>query len=179
MSSATATKPKAKKEAFNSETIEPQHPDDFSFAYDDLTTELPPDIIVCEEELKKKQADDIAFGEEPVMIRLAEATEEFGAESIPCWNQGKGAEIFDPPTRRWYVVTGIQRGVPVITRRKYAEIIIRSKIMEVRTKIIQSPGKDPVNDWTRRTVQKYPYEILRDNSPRAQQWRESMARLRA
>jgi hypothetical protein len=53
--------------------------------------------------------------------------------TVDCWVNGKGAEVWDERTRKWMEFNFLPVGLPIITKRKYVEVLARSKSMKVNT----------------------------------------------
>lgn len=131
------------------------------------------------EVLQKEYLDALAFAEEPVEIMVQPSSEKFGAKTVECWVQGVGIEVFDQHTGQWYAAGSIPRGTPVITKRKYVEILLRSKTTDIRTTVTEHPGEDPENRVVPTTHSNYPISILRDDNKKyGAEWFYRMAGLR-
>jgi hypothetical protein len=84
-----------------------------------------------------KLMGDIAFGEEPVTICLSQSNEKHAPKFIPCWNNGKKAEVLI--NGQWIAQGWLPVGVPITTKRKYAEVLARSKQDSVTTDVVRHP----------------------------------------
>lgn len=138
---------------------------------DDLVDEVvvaPPDI------LKKDYAEAIAFAEEPVTIRIERSSEKFAPHVIDCWCNGKGAEIVI--NRRWVETHAIPVGIPVTTKRKYVEILARSKIETVQTEVRDRDSENPKNLINRFASSRAPFSVIRDDNPKGVEWLTNLIR---
>jgi hypothetical protein len=75
---------------------------------------------------------ELAFMEEPVMIRIEPSQEDNAAMTVDCACNGKGAEVLDARTGKWLELNVLPVGLVVTTKRKYVEILARSKTMRVQ-----------------------------------------------
>lgn len=179
MSTATAPRSaKAKKEELSNEDIQPQSRSDFDIPVDDIFSLPKPDVITPEQ-ATKMQLDGLLFAEQPVRFYINPPSEEFGAMFVPCWNQGKGGEVYDLELKQWREVTTIPRGVDVISRVKYLEIILRSKITDVRHVGKQNNKSEPVNSWGYTSRHNFPVQLVGKHKPEIMAWFEAMSRTRA
>lgn len=179
MSVATPVRPgKAKKEGLSTEDVKPEQLSDVEFPLNSPFERPAADVVIAPEVLLKEYADALAFAEEPVEIMVQPSTEKFGARFVECWVNGKGIEMYDKRTGQWYPNGSIPRGEPVITKRKYVEILLRSKTTDIRTNVIEHPGEDPTNNMLRTTHANYPIQIIRDDNPKGREWFYRMAGLR-
>lgn len=111
----------------------------------------------------------LAFNEEPVTIIIEENTRsDFPETFVPVAVQGKGAEVFT--NGAWVEVGWLPIGVEITTKRKYVEVLIRSKSDSVKTEHDDATVERPRNRVTRRSSANYPVTILQDNNPLGRKW---------
>jgi hypothetical protein len=179
MSVATPVRPgKAKKEGLSNEDVTPEQPSDVKFPLHSAFVRPAAEEIVAPETLQKEYAEALAFADEPVEILIQPSSEKFGAKTVECWVNGKGIEVFDTRTGKWFPVGSVPRGVPVITKRKYVEVLLRSKTTDVRTNVVEHPGEDPDNHMVRSSHSNYPVQIIRDDNKKfGREWFYRMAGL--
>lgn len=178
MSVAAPVKPgRAKREGLSTDDVKPESLSGVEFPLNSPFERPEADIVIAPEVLQKEYADALAFAEEPVEIMVQPSSEKFGAKFVECWVQGKGIEIYDTRTGQWYPNGSIPRGVPVITKRKYVEILLRSKTTDIRTNVVENPGEDPTNNMFRSTHANFPVQIIRDDNPKGREWFYRMAGL--
>lgn len=126
-------------------------------------------------------AAEIAFNEEPIEVRIERGSEKNAARWVPCWVNGRGAEVFTQG--RWHILGALPLGVPCITRRKYIEVLALAKADSIDTKpptpmeILN--GTNDVNDVEVTTTAKYPFSVLKDKNPRGGEWLNKLMYLRA
>lgn len=180
MSVATPVRPaKAKSEGVSTNDVKIEQASDVQFPLHDAFQRPGAEIIVAPEALAKEYADALAFAEEPVEIMVQPSSEKFGAKTAECWVNGKGIEMYDRMTGKWYPDGSIPRGVPIITKRKYVEILLRSKTTDIRTSVVEHPGDDPENKMIPSTHANYPIQIIRDDNKKlGGEWFRRMAGLR-
>lgn len=111
----------------------------------------------------------LAFAEEPVTILIAEnSRSDFPESHVSVAVQGKGAEIFQ--NGRWLEIGWLPIGQQIITKRKYVELLGRSKSDSISTKHEDANVERPRNTLSRRTSANYPISILEDRNPKGAEW---------
>jgi len=118
---------------------------------------------------KQKHADELAFMEEPVTIRIEENSKsDFPETHVPVQVQGKSAEVLN--NGKWMEIGWLPIGVPLTTKRKYVEVLARAKPENIRTQHDDANVERPRNLVTRRASAAYPLSIIRDDNPRGHEW---------
>ena len=117
-------------------------------------------------------AEALRFAEEPMTIRLERSSEKNAASSEQVAVNGKGIELLIGGA--WVSTGWIPVGQVVITKRKYVEVIARSKPESVSTDVMEKEGEDPVNRIRRYSSQKNPFSVIKDDNPRGAQWLTSI-----
>ena len=110
----------------------------------------------------------LAFAEEPVTIRIEPSPEKFAPKVIDCWVNGVGAEVF--MNGRWHKLGVLPVGIPVTTKRKYVEVMARSKQDTVETKTGKVGDENPENRIDRTTFHKAPFSVISDKNPLGAEW---------
>jgi len=106
--------------------------------------------------LTKTDFDELMFMEELVKIRVEPLTEKNPRKIIDLYVNGKA---------EWVPV-----GRPWIMRRKFVEVLARSKPINVQTKHEQpEESLDPQNEVIRTTSAQFPFSVLED-TPRGIAW---------
>ena len=136
---------------------------------DDLIGE----VVEAPEALHKEYLEVLAFMEEPVTIRIERSSEKFAPPMIPCWVNGKGAEVFT--NGKWVAQGHLPVGVPITTKRKYVEVLVAAKIDSVQTKVqkFEDHEKNMIERFPSSTA---PLSILEDRSPKGAAWFAGLAR---
>ena len=117
----------------------------------------------------------LAFNEEPVTISIEEnSRSDFPETYVPVGVQGHGAEVF--VNGEWITVGWLPIGPVITTKRKYLEVLIRSKSDHIRTQHDDASVAVPRNTLNRRTSGNYPVTIIEDSNPKGREW---AARIRA
>lgn len=112
---------------------------------------------------------DLAFMEEPVMIRIEEnSSSDFPETHVPVQVNGRGAEVLN--NGKWMEITWLPIGVAMTIKRKFVEVLARSKSDAIRTQHEDATVERPTNKINRRTKANYPLSILQDNNPRGHEW---------
>lgn len=138
---------------------------------DDLVDEIvaaPPDV------LKAEYAAALAFNEEPVTIRIERSAEKFAPRVVDAWCNGKGAEVL--VNGRWVETSYLPIGVPVTTKRKYVEILARSKHDAIDTRVEGRDSEKPLNLIERSTSSKSPFSVIEDRNPKGAAWLTGLVR---
>lgn len=112
--------------------------------------------------------DQLAFMEEPVMIRLEPSSDRNAATSFPVWVNGRMADVLI--NDRWVPIGYLPVGVVLTTKRKYLEVIIRAKIDTVETVILDRDSERPNNRETRFTSPVHSFSIISDPNPLGAAW---------
>lgn len=113
--------------------------------------------------------DSLAFMEEPVTIRIEEnSRSDFPETHVPVQVNGKEAEVFQ--NGKWLPIGWLPIGVPLITKRKYVEVLARSKSDAISTVHDDATVERPRNTVSRRTRSNYPLSIIQDNNPIGHEW---------
>jgi hypothetical protein len=124
--------------------------------------------------MHKDYAAELAFNEEPVLIVLQQSGEKNAPPFVPCFVNGKGCEIL---INGRFVSTGyFPVGVKLITRRKYVEVLARSKVTNVRTKHDDATHENPQNRIERTVYANAPFTVLEDKNPKGAEWLANLIR---
>ncbi len=110
----------------------------------------------------------LAFMEEPMTIRINVSAEKNPARVVPCWVNGKGAEVFH--REKWLQNGWLPVGVPVITKRKYVEVLARAKQETVTVRIVDTEGGGKENYADRNPNMRYSFSVLQDANPKGADW---------
>lgn len=140
----------------------------------------------------KQQMERLAFNEEPVMIMIQPSSDKSGAMLAPCWVNGEPAMIFsgtmeeafdekaayDPRDGRWFhaPMGHLPCSRSVITKRKFVETLLRSKIDTIKTVVGDTSMERPHNLIDRRTAPAHAISVQRDDNPRSAAWQAELQR---
>jgi len=130
--------------------------------------DLDDEVIVAAPNLNKDYEAALAEAEEPVTIRIERSGEKFAPKSVECWVNGKGAEAFF--NGRWNEITWVPVGMQVTLKRKYVEVLARSRVDTIETNVVERDGEDPRNFIDRSTSSRAPFSVIEDRSPRGAEW---------
>ena len=124
-----------------------------------------------------QQSDYLAalqFMEEPVTIVIEENTRsELPETHVPVAVNGKGAEVWI--NGQWIEAGWLPIGQELTTKRKYVEVLLRSKSDTINTDHDDATVERPRNMVKRRTSAQYPVSVLHDANPKGREW---MSRVR-
>ncbi len=145
-----------------------------------LDEDREPEIVEAGEDVlrDKAYADELAFNEEPVTVRLEPSAEKNAATRFPIWNNGKGCEVW--MNGRWVEMPYIPVGVVITIKRKYVEILARAKFDRVdtgRTEVEHlKDDSQPNNIIQRVTSAASAFSIINDPNPRGVAWLTALYR---
>lgn len=147
-----------------------QKPDiDLGFESQIIHGEELPTLDDMKSHAKQAHLDALAFMEEPVTIRIEENSKsDFPETHVPVAVNGVEAEVFQ--NGRWVRIGWLPINVPLTTKRKYVEVLARSKPDNVRTQHDDATVERPRNTVTRRTSSAYPLSIIKDDNPKGHEW---------
>ena len=124
-------------------------------------------VIADATALNNSYAEELKFMEEPVTILINKSPEKFAPLTVDCWVNGEGAEVMTD--KGWVKFGWLPVERPVTTKRKYVEVLARTKHMSVRTEVTQrSDGES--NDILRSNSLKAQFSVLHDPSPKGSFW---------
>lgn len=139
----------------------------------DLKTRKP-DIVEVDHALDQDLFDELAFMEEPVLIRLEPSSDPNAATMIPIWVNGKGCEVLI--NGRWVEFTYLPVGEVVTVKRKYLNVLIAAKQEKVTTHFGKPGEENPKNTVKRFTSAYQTFQVIEDKSPRGMAWLTEMRR---
>lgn len=114
----------------------------------------------------------LAFAEEPVTVIIAKANDRNASWVVECWNNGRGAELLI--NGKWVESGWLPCDREVTTKRKYVEILLRSKTTQYRTEH-SDPGAEYVqNRAVPTTTLRNQLTILEDKNPLGRAWLSSI-----
>lgn len=111
---------------------------------------------------------ELAFMEEAVTVRIEPSSDKNAAGAFPIWCNGKPAEVFQ--NGRWDEIGWLPVGRVLVVKRKVLEILIRTKIDTVHTKVLEPESERPNNSIQRFTSPVMSFSIIEDANPRGAAW---------
>lgn len=129
-------------------------------------------IIPVDKPLEADYAKDLAFMEEPIMIRIEPSDEENAPIVVDCWVNGKGAEVLDTLTGKFMEINCLPIGSPITTKRKYVEVLARSREERVSTQETNPRPGSGEDGWKlrRNMRRKAVFSVLSDPNPAGRAW---------
>ncbi len=121
-------------------------------------------------EVTEEYLAELAFYEEPVTIVINASTHKNAASIFENWSDGRGAEMWI--NNQWVIIKDLPVGKPITVKRKIVEQIIRARVMNVQTIHEEPPVASPRNEIIRTASHVHSFSILKDVSPRSQEWLE-------
>lgn len=126
------------------------------------------EIVLVDGSLNSNYADELAFNEEPVTIRLEPSSDKNAAQAFPVWVNGKGAEVFQ--AGQWQEIGYLPVGRVLIIKRKYLAVIIGAKIDTIHTEVREPDSEHPHNVVQRFTSPVHSFSIIEDKNPKGPAW---------
>jgi hypothetical protein len=121
------------------------------------------------------QMATLAFMEEPVTIRIEESgSSDFPETHVHVAVNGRGAEVH--MNGQWVTMTWLPINQDLVTKRKYVEVLARSKSDNIKTRHEDANVDRPQNRVERRTKSNYPMAIIEDRNPRGAAWLSGILR---
>ena len=125
--------------------------------------------VVSEEVAKGDYLKQLAFNEEPVTVYISEnSRSELPETHVPCFVNGKGAEVLKDG--KWISFGWLPIGVQLVLKRKYVEVLARSRADLINTISDDATVEKPRNFINRKTHDNYPMSIIHDANPRGHDW---------
>lgn len=125
--------------------------------------------------LDKVYADALAFAEEPVTIMIAKGVEKYAADHVSCWCNGDPAEVFIRGT--WVKMGWLPVNRQITTKRKYVEILLRSKQTSYTTQHAsesQDSNAHIDNHVVPNTSRKVQLSVIGDTSAKGAEWLQNL-----
>ena len=116
-------------------------------------------VVAGRDGLDNSYAAELAFLEEKVDVMVHESTDP-NAEPI-VHTAVNGINQFFP------------RGAVVTCKRKFVEVLARSKVTTFQTKVVHEDG-NVYNRMHKQTGLRYPFSIVRDENPKGATWLKSV-----
>lgn len=114
-----------------------------------------PDIVIPDGPPSKAKAEELAFMEELVEVTVAPTSDKNERQLVSTWNDGRH-QLFI-------------RGMPVVCKRKFLEVLARSKPAAFESiERVDQRGVRQI-DYPRNVAQKYPLQV-NDKNPRGADW---------
>lgn len=118
----------------------------------------PTDIIQSADDdvLIGTYADQLAFNEEPIELRI---------EPRPERNAARVVDVSVNGDRRWLPV-----GMPIRIQRKFVEVLARAQPFSVETDVGNATVDNPHNLIRKNPFRSIPFSVLHDPNPRGAAW---------
>ena len=100
-------------------------------------------------------ARDLAFFEELVEVEVHESTDPNAEAVVDLYCNGVSQRFI--------------RGVPLVVKRKYVQILATAKPQTISTRATVS-GDEVINRITKHTALRYPFRVIRDDNPKGADW---------
>ena len=132
------------------------------------------DVIIADQMLNMDYLAELNFNEDPVTIRLEPSSEKFASRWVPCWVNGKGAEVL--LNGKWVEFGYLPVSKPLTIKRKYVEVLLRSKRDAIETNVVERDNEDPQNIVQRSTTSTALFSVIEDRNPKGAEWATELRR---
>lgn len=133
----------------------------------DLPRETESIVAMDGESTDDAYYEKLAFMEQPVTVRFQKGSEKFAPNVIDCWVNGRGAEQF--VNGKWMVCGWLPVNHPVVTKRKYLEVLARAKHDSIQTEVTKHEDRED-NTAHIFSSGKYPFSVIQDQNPAGHEW---------
>lgn len=127
--------------------------------------ENPADDIVLVEKLPDTEyAEQLKFAEDPVTAIINSSSDPKAPKYVYCAIQGKGAEVWDEKSKRWLEFKYIPVNRRLTIKRKYLEVLARSRIDNFNTREVTTTPLANHDGYQLEavTVQSSPFTVTHD-----------------
>lgn len=128
------------------------------------------DIEVLDKPLTDDYTQALQFAEDLITIQIEPGQEKNAPKVIDCWVNGKGAEVLDTVTGKMMEINCLPIGQPIVTKRKYVEVLARAKYDTINTIAGSTRDENPENRIERNTSRRATFSVLHDPSPKSREW---------
>lgn len=157
---------RAKREVSSDDFPIGQKPD--ILLHDDQPIEREQIITALDDRLDNSYAEALKMAEEPVTILIYPGREKNAPIVVDCWVNGRGAEVF--VNGQWHTFNCLPVNVAVTTKRKYVEVLARSKIDTINTDVEDATVENPANRINRVTSSTAVFTVIGDKNPKGGEW---------
>lgn len=137
------------------------------------------DLVRADEDVVRRIADDLAFNQQPVTIRITKAAEKNAPDSYFCAVNGHNPEYLKDGKWRTLPVPYVPVNTVITLKRMYVEVLARAKVDTITTEhdqIGQNQSEYIRNRIDRNTSSVAAMSIIKDADPRGQPWIEEILR---
>ena len=123
---------------------------------------------------ERKHLDSLVFNNDPVTIIINGDNNSVGrncTDYVAC--DGKPAERL--VNGRWWPDPYLPKGIELTLKRKYVEILLRSRVDIIKTKTWETPDGFSMNEVDRNTVNTCNVSLVEDKNPYGREWFRRMA----
>lgn len=125
-------------------------------------------------EAREQWLKELAFNEEWLTIRIEPNNHsDFPEQSVPVYVNGRPSEV--KIDGKAVPIGWLPIGHEIEVKRKYVEVLMRTKQDLVRTEHEDATQERPQNRISRRTSSQYPLSIIHDPNPEGRRWASKIA----
>jgi len=122
---------------------------------------LTPSLIEpVDRPVNKEWADQMAFNEELVTIRVHESTDKFAENPVEVFCNG--------------IAQRFLRGQDQVVKRKYVEVLARAKMTTYGNQKITIGDGEESYVYPSHTALRYPFAVVEDQNPKGRDWLKSV-----
>lgn len=115
----------------------------------------------------------LKMAEDPVTVVLSASSDPKAAKVVPCWVNGKGAEVYDSNKKKWIEFKYLPVGKVIVVKRKYLEVLARSRVDTFATREVTPTPMANQDGYVldANTVPTVPFSVRYDPAgERGQEW---------
>lgn len=116
----------------------------------------PEEIVVAGTQMNTDIFDELAFNEEYLTILIQRSSEKYAPKMVMAGVNGRN---------EWYPTNE-----PVRIKRKFVEVLVRSKPDSIRAFEIPIEGENPENKIERTSHSAHPISVMHDPNPKGYEW---------
>jgi hypothetical protein len=136
----------------------------------DKPEDRPSQVVTVDENMKDLDFDALAFSEDPIKILIHRSIDPKFSPNCTDYIavNGKAAEMLFK--NGWVPMGYLPRGFPFYTKRKYVEVLAKSKMTQWSTRVEEPVNQDPVNHTDPVTSATMAFSVLEDKNPKGAEW---------
>lgn len=185
MSTGVAEKPavvrRAPKRAteFDTRSVTPEQRAPILMAPIDQPQERPSTVQPVDREMKDLDFDAIQFAEDKLLIIIHRGHDPKFSPMCTDYVAVNGVPAEILYKNGWIRSGYLPRGIAFYTKRKYVEVLARSKMDTISTRVVERDNEDPQNYTDPVTTATLPFSVLEDKNPKGAEWLTLLLRLQA
>jgi hypothetical protein len=181
MSTATAEQPVVRrgvkrKSELDSRSVTPEQKPSLKMAPINEPQERPSTIVPADPNMKDLDFDALAFSEDPIRILIHRSIDPKFSPNCTDYIAVNGVAAEMLFKNGWIKLGYLPRGIPFYTKRKYVEVIAKSKMTQWSTRVEEKVNEDPMNYTDPVTSATLAFSVLEDKNPKGAEWLVTLLR---